>query len=93
MGWLVSTCCVRVAGAGKGEVPLSTKIILSHHDYDETPGDDVLDALVNSPHIEASGCSDCKALAFCCAQDAQMKSSMPVGISYKCACLSWPIFL
>ena len=38
-------------GAGKGEIPLSTKIILSHHDYDETPGDDVLDALVRSVYV------------------------------------------
>ena len=43
----------RGAGAGKGEVPLSTKIILSHHDYDETPGDDVLDALVQSHHLSS----------------------------------------
>jgi len=27
-------------------VPLSTKVILSHHDYDETPSDEVLEALV-----------------------------------------------
>ena len=38
-----------MVGAGKGEIPISTKIILSHHDYDETPGDDVLDALVHFP--------------------------------------------
>ena len=32
--------------AGEGQVPISTKVILSHHDYDETPDDDVLEALV-----------------------------------------------
>jgi 3-dehydroquinate dehydratase type I len=31
---------------GEGEVPLSTKVILSHHDYDETPSDEILEALV-----------------------------------------------
>ncbi|KAK9906781.1 hypothetical protein WJX75_007923 [Coccomyxa subellipsoidea] len=32
--------------ASEGEVPLSTKVILSHHDYDETPSDEILEALV-----------------------------------------------
>ena len=27
-------------------MPLSTKVILSHHDYDETPSDEILGALV-----------------------------------------------
>ena len=27
-------------------MPLSTKVILSHHDYDETPSDEILEALV-----------------------------------------------
>ena len=31
--------------AGEGEVPVSTKVILSHHDFDETPDDDILQAL------------------------------------------------
>lgn len=26
-------------------MPLSTKVILSHHDYDETPSDEILEAL------------------------------------------------
>ena len=59
-GSYADVCCVRVAGAGKGEVPLSTKIILSHHDYDETPGDDVLDALVHSHHTDFGGCDNSK---------------------------------
>lgn len=32
--------------SGEQEVPLTSKIILSHHDYDMTPNDQVLDALV-----------------------------------------------
>ncbi len=33
-------------GAGHGKVPTSTQVILSHHNYEETPGDEVLEALV-----------------------------------------------
>lgn len=32
--------------AGAGTVPIGTNVILSHHDYDSTPDDEALDALV-----------------------------------------------
>ena len=47
--------------SGTGTVPIGTNVILSHHDYDFTPPDDVLDRLVE--RMMESGADICKA---CC---------------------------
>lgn len=75
---------------GKGQVPLSTKVILSHHDYKRTPDSSTLEKLMED--MFASGADVAKiATTAEHIQDAARVLALPKKASRKASCHSCPL--
>ncbi len=77
-------------GAGAGEVPAATRVILSHHDYEGTPDDETLTALAEEMFRAGADIAKIATTATRIEDAARMLALPGRAPGARCSCvLSW----